>query len=109
MKEADLFILTSNSEGFPYVTIESMVCGTPVISTDCLSGPKTIISNNEYGILVPPSNLISLTRAIQYLLKNNQKRNYLSRVGLIKSKEYEIKKIIKKLETIFNDLFLRRI
>lgn len=46
-------ILTSDSEGLPTVLIESLIIGTPVISTDCKTGPKEILSPNFLANLIP--------------------------------------------------------
>ncbi|MFZ7257098.1 glycosyltransferase, partial [Avibacterium avium] len=53
MKAAKLFIHTSLFEGLPTVLIESMTCGTPVVAMDCPTGPKEILDNGKYGVLVP--------------------------------------------------------
>ena len=64
MSRASVFALSSVTEGLPTALIEAMACGTPVVSTDCPSGPGEILEDGRWGRLVPVGDWQSLSKAI---------------------------------------------
>mgnify|MGYP000894975165 CR=1 FL=1 len=71
IKDAGIFVLTSDYEGIPNALIEAMCLGLPVVSTDCSpGGARLLIENNINGIIVPRGNVQSIANAVNFLIEN---------------------------------------
>lgn len=66
LRQADIFLLPSTSEGFSISTVEAMMAGVPVIATRS-GGPEEIVSDGESGLLVPIEDSDAIVNAIQRL------------------------------------------
>jgi glycosyltransferase involved in cell wall biosynthesis len=72
LRRADVFVLSSLWEGLPNVLIQALALGTPVVATDCPSGPAEILENGRWGKLVPVGDAGQLARAIEGVLDDRR-------------------------------------
>ncbi|PMO35752.1 glycosyltransferase [Vibrio breoganii] len=71
IKNAKAMVLSSDFEGLPTVLIESLICGTPIVSTDCPHGPKEILREQLSSYLVPVQDSSALANAVDNILTDN--------------------------------------
>jgi glycosyltransferase involved in cell wall biosynthesis len=90
MSRADLFVLSSLYEGFGIVLLEAMACGTPVVSTDCQSGPREVLNGGEAGLLVSVGNPRELADSMFRVLTDNSFATQLRRAGTKQAEIYSI-------------------
>lgn len=69
MRMARLLVLSSRHEGLPNVLIQAMALGTPVVATDCPSGPAEILDQGRFGPLVAIGDTDALARAMTSMLE----------------------------------------
>jgi N-acetylgalactosamine-N,N'-diacetylbacillosaminyl-diphospho-undecaprenol 4-alpha-N-acetylgalactosaminyltransferase len=90
IKDARLFVSSSNAEGFPNALIEAMSLGCPVVATDCDAGPMEILAGQmngrcrevmlaRYGILVPTNSTECLADAIRVACRAEIRTMYSQR------------------------------
>ncbi|MEK7597045.1 MAG: glycosyltransferase [Patescibacteria group bacterium] len=101
----DLFLFSSNYEGFPTVILEAMSYGVPVISTNTNYGPSEILDNGRYGVLVPVGNEKAMAKAMNDLLKDGKKYNFYFKKSLERAKYFSLDKMLKNYKKIIINIF----
>ena len=102
IKNSDMLILSSDSESFGNVLVESMICGTPVISTRC-GGPEEIIKNNYNGTLVDVGDAGQLADAISKLFLNRELMTSQAYNASFNVGAYGVRKIVGQYEAILGN------
>lgn len=68
IRRATALVLCSDHEGLPNVLIEALICGTPIISTDCPCGPREIMTGDLARFLVPVGDTHALAEALRTVI-----------------------------------------
>jgi glycosyltransferase involved in cell wall biosynthesis len=102
MLHARMLVLSSRWEGFGNVLVESLACGTPVVSTDCKSGPREILENGHFGRLVPVGDPEALAAAILETMQSTPDRSRLRQ----RAQDFTLEESVRKLIRIFESCLL---
>jgi N-acetylgalactosamine-N,N'-diacetylbacillosaminyl-diphospho-undecaprenol 4-alpha-N-acetylgalactosaminyltransferase len=117
LSKADCFVFSSNYEGFPNVLLEALACELPIISTDCKSGPREILSPEtdftkqtkdieiaKYGILTPVGDVDKMAEAMRMMYEDSNLREKYRKIALQRAKDFEVSKITKEWEETLESL-----
>jgi glycosyltransferase involved in cell wall biosynthesis len=103
MRSARFFVLSSRYEGLPTVLIEAMAYGTPVVATDCHSGPAEILDGGRYGVLVPADDPQALADGMILSLEHPVDSQALRKRALLFSYEGNIDYYLHVLRDLSSD------
>ena len=115
-----LLIHTSESEGFPNVVVEGLICGVPAVVADCWSGPREILAPStsptsllppdgelelgEYGLLFPVGAVSKLVEGVNLLFSNPSLYHHYRQKGKERGEQFSIERIGRIYEKVLTDL-----
>jgi glycosyltransferase involved in cell wall biosynthesis len=105
---ASLYVMTSRQEGFPMVLIEAMGVGLPVVSVDCYTGPKDIITDGVDGYVVPQNDPDALTARMSELMSDADKRRSFGLAARGVVDRYEAGAIAERWERVLAELVAKK-
>ena len=102
LKAFDLFVLPSIKEGQPWVILEAMAAGVPIVATN-IAGIPEMIENEKSGLLVEPADFDALAMAIEKIFIHPSLEQTMTQNALTTIKEkFDIVEMIRKNEELFH-------
>lgn len=104
LARAALFVQSSNFEGFPNALLEALAAGTPVVATDCLTGPRELLDEGRLGELVPVGDADAMATAITRTLAHpGSSRQRKSRAA-----DFTLDSVTERFERLLKDVCASR-
>lgn len=103
LRQCTLLVLPSYSEGLPMVLLESMMCGTPIVSCP-VGGVPLIVKDERNGLLVPPGDIPALEKAINRLLSSPELCHEISMNNIADATEFRGEAIVRDLRVLYRKL-----
>jgi glycosyltransferase involved in cell wall biosynthesis len=104
LSKAQVFVLTTNWEGFPISIIEAMRANLPVIASD-VGGISEAVVDNVTGYLVPRGNLDVLVDRLSRILSDAKLRGEFGAAGRAEYiEEFTFKKMVAKVLTVYEEM-----
>jgi glycosyltransferase involved in cell wall biosynthesis len=105
---ADIFALSSSSEGFPNVLGEALAHGTPAVSFDCNQGPREILRDEVDGLLIPNGDVNAFAVALGRLAADDTLRARLGARAVEVKSRFPEEGILDRWERLFAALLHAR-
>lgn len=102
-KSAVIFIQSSSYEGLPTTIIEALQSGIPVVASDCHTGPREILGDNEYGLLCKVEDAKDMAKKIYQMVTDKELANHYIKVGKQRGNDFSPEVIKVQLENILKE------
>lgn len=99
-RQADIFALSSEIEGFPNALCEAMACGLPAVATDCPTGPREIVRDGENGLLVANRDTAALAEGLCRLAGHSEERERLATQAIDVAERFSVETIMRLWEEL---------
>lgn len=104
LQRSKLFVLSSQTEGFPMSLGEALAFGLPAIATNCSSGIRELMRDGIDGIIVPNQDLAALTLAMDRLMSDEVERNRLASHAPEVLERFSLDKVLDQWEILIDEV-----
>ncbi|MCZ6611680.1 MAG: glycosyltransferase, partial [Planctomycetota bacterium] len=107
MPAFDMFVLPSLYEGLPYVLLEAMACGLPIVSTR-VGGARFLIQEGYNGYTVPPGDAQALAQAMTSLAADTDLRQRMGHASRQRVRSFSLQRMVNDTTCVYQELLRRR-
>ena len=101
---AKVFVSSSRFEGFCRVIAEALAVSTPVVATDCPSGPAEVLEYGQAGVVVPNEDVSALADGIYGLLNDEVLQDKLRAYGPVRAEAFTPAATVQAFEDVLSEL-----
>ena len=101
---ASIYAMTSRREGFPMVLLEAIGVGLPIVSVDCYTGPRDIVTDGVDGRIVPEGDRPALVAALSEVMADDAKRKAFGAAALGAAARYDRDRVAARWEARLQEL-----
>lgn len=106
MVDYSIYAMTSETECFPMVLLEALSAGLPVVSYDCPTGPRNILTDKQDSFLIPYQNIPIFAQQLKVLMNNENLRYEMGKKGSENVQRFSLEKVMEQWRDLFNSLVL---
>lgn len=103
VSRCDLYVCSSYREGFSTAVTESLIVGTPVVSTDCSGARELLGEHDEYGLVVENSE-DGIYQGLKRMLSDPELLTYYKQQALLRGKYFSREETVQAVERMLDSL-----
>lgn len=107
MCDYSVYLMTSHTECFPMVLLESLSVGLPIIAYDVPTGPRHIVTHGEDGFLIENDNFKEFSKKLEHLLLSESQRVKMSDNAKKNIQRFDVENVMLKWINLFNTIKIR--
>lgn len=103
-QHAAAFVMTSRFEGLPMTLLEAKTFALPIVSFDCKTGPRDIVTDGVNGKLIEPFDTNAMADVLGALMKNKEQRVSWSQHTEDGMETFALDQIMKQWNAMFGEM-----
>ncbi len=103
LQQADIFLLSSLSEGISNAVLEAMACGLPIVTTDC-GGMREAVTDGVEGFVIPARDPDAMADRIKRLAESSELRSKMGQAARARAeKDFKLEEQIRRFVKLFEE------
>jgi glycosyltransferase involved in cell wall biosynthesis len=107
LRESDIFVMPSTSEGLPVAAIEALKQSLAIVASD-IPGVMDVVTNNSNGLLLPVQDQVAWSQALGELINDRARLEAFKRASSEKARDFDLRHVVDQYEAILHSVVRRQ-